>query len=87
MEICFALFEVCPTVLVVSSHPDETFDAPLPARKVVRSGVKPDVVVLSVGGSGLLSGVVEGLHRNGWIDVPVIAVETEGADSLAQSVR
>jgi L-serine/L-threonine ammonia-lyase len=55
--------------------------------EVVRSGVKPDVVVLSVGGGGLLSGVVEGLHRNGWIDVPVIAVETEGADSLAQSVR
>ena len=55
--------------------------------EVVRSGVKPDVVVLSVGGGGLLSGVVEGLQRNGWIDVPVIAVETEGADSLAQSVR
>ncbi len=55
--------------------------------EVVRSGVKPDAVVLSVGGGGLLSGVVEGLHRNGWIDVPVIAVETEGADSLAQSVR
>ncbi len=55
--------------------------------EVVRSGVKPDVVVLSVGGGGLLSGVVQGLHRNGWIDVPVIAVETQGADSLAQSVR
>jgi L-serine/L-threonine ammonia-lyase len=55
--------------------------------EVVRSGVKPDAVVLCVGGGGLLSGVVEGLHRNGWTDVPVIAVETEGADSLAQSVR
>ncbi len=72
-------------------HP---FDAPLIWQghaslvdEVVRSGVKPDVVVLSVGGGGLLSGVVEGLHRNGWTDVPVIAVETEGADSLAQSVR
>ena len=55
--------------------------------EVVRSGVKPGAVIISVGGGGLLSGVVEGLHRNGWIDVPVIAVETEGADSLAQSVR
>jgi L-serine/L-threonine ammonia-lyase len=55
--------------------------------EVVRSGVKPDVIVLSVGGGGLLSGIVEGLHRHGWIDVPLIAVETEGADSLAQSVR
>jgi len=56
-------------------------------EEVVRSGVKPDVVVLSVGGGGLLCGIVEGLHRNGWIDVPVIAVETKGADSFAQSVR
>ena len=55
--------------------------------EVVRSGEKPDVVVLSVGGGGLLCGVVEGLRRNGWNDVPVIAVETEGADSVAQSVR
>ncbi len=55
--------------------------------EVVQSGVKPDVVVISVGGGGLLCGIVEGLHRNGWIDVPVVAVETEGADTLAQSVR
>jgi len=55
--------------------------------EVVQTGVKPDAIVLSVGGGGLLSGVVEGLHRNGWIDVPVITVETEGADSLAQSVH
>jgi L-serine/L-threonine ammonia-lyase len=52
-----------------------------------RSDMKPDVVILSVGGGGLLSGIVAGLHRIDWHDVPVIAVETEGADSLAQSVR
>lgn len=50
--------------------------------EVARAGVKPDAVVLSVGGGGLLSGVVEGLQRNGWQDVPVLAVETEGAASL-----
>ena len=55
--------------------------------EVVRSGVKPDVVVLSVGGGGLLCGVVEGLRRHGWTDLPVIAVETEGAASFAESVR
>jgi len=54
--------------------------------EVAQAGVKPDAVVLSVGGGGLLCGVVEGLHRNHWGDVPVIAVETEGADSFAQSV-
>ena len=55
--------------------------------EVARSGAKPDVVVLSVGGGGLLCGVVEGLRRNGWVDVPVFAVETEGADSFARSIE
>ena len=55
--------------------------------EVARSGVRPDAVVVSVGGGGLLCGLVEGMKQNGWSDVPVIAVETEGADSLAQSVR
>jgi L-serine/L-threonine ammonia-lyase len=55
--------------------------------EVVRSDVKPDAIVLSVGGGGLLSGVIEGLHRNDWSDVPVIAVETTGADAMAQSVQ
>jgi L-serine/L-threonine ammonia-lyase len=50
------------------------------------TGFVPDVVVLAVGGGGLLCGVVEGLHRNGWGYVPVLAAETAGADSLAQSV-
>ncbi len=55
--------------------------------EVAQSGLKPEAVVLSVGGGGLLSGVVEGLRRNGWPDVPVIAVETGGANSFNQSVR
>ncbi|MBV4531038.1 pyridoxal-phosphate dependent enzyme [Pseudomonas sp. SWRI107] len=50
--------------------------------EVAAAGLKPDAVVLSVGGGGLLSGVVQGLQRNGWHDVPVLAVETEGAASL-----
>lgn len=55
--------------------------------EVVRAGVTFDAVVLSVGGGGLMSGAIEGLKRNGLDHVPVIAVETEGASSLAQSVR
>jgi L-serine/L-threonine ammonia-lyase len=54
--------------------------------EVARAGLKPDAVVLSVGGGGLLCGVVRGLRRNGMAGVPVIAVETEGADALAQSI-
>lgn len=54
--------------------------------EVAAKGVRPDAVVLSVGGGGLLCGVVEGLRRNGWDDVPVVAVETAGADSYARSL-
>jgi L-serine/L-threonine ammonia-lyase len=54
--------------------------------EIVESGLKPDVVVTSVGGGGLLSGIVEGLHRNGWKDIPVVAVETKGADSFHRAV-
>ena len=49
--------------------------------EVVAAGVRPDAVVLSVGGGGLLSGVGEGLLRNGLADVPVFAIETEGMAS------
>jgi L-serine/L-threonine ammonia-lyase len=54
--------------------------------EVARTGWRPDAVVLSVGGGGLLCGVVEGMQRNGWADTAVIAVETHGTDSLAQSL-
>jgi L-serine/L-threonine ammonia-lyase len=54
--------------------------------EVVRAGVVFDAVLLSVGGGGLLAGMVEGLDRNGLSDTPVIAVETAGADSLAHAV-
>ena len=54
--------------------------------EVAAAGLAPDVVVLSVGGGGLLCGVVEGLRRQGWGHVPVLAVETAGADSLAQAM-
>lgn len=51
--------------------------------EAVRQGPRPGAVVLSVGGGGLFSGVVEGLRRNGWGDVPVVTVETRGAASFA----
>ena len=72
-------------------HP---FDNPLLWRghatmvdEVAATGHKPGAVLLSVGGGGLLAGVVEGLERNGWGDIPVLAVETEGAASLHRSMQ
>ncbi|MBN3754368.1 pyridoxal-phosphate dependent enzyme [Paraburkholderia sp. Tr-20389] len=54
--------------------------------EVARANVPFDSVLVSVGGGGLLSGVIEGLQRNGLGHVPVVAIETDGADSLARSV-
>lgn len=74
----------CGAVLI---HP---FDDPLlwsghatVIDEIVQSGLRPEGIVLSVGGGGLLCGAVEGLLRNGLSDVPVLAVETEGAGSFA----
>jgi L-serine/L-threonine ammonia-lyase len=72
-------------------HP---FDDPLLWRghaamidEVVAEGVRPDAVVLSVGGGGLLAGVDEGLRRNGLDGVPVYAAETEGMASFHASLE
>lgn len=48
---------------------------------------KPSVVVVSVGGGGLMSGVLQGMHDVGWADVPLIAMETKGADSFDAAVQ
>ena len=55
--------------------------------EIYHHGVRPDALVLSVGGGGLLCGILEGLHRRAWKDVPVLAVETIGADSLHAAVK
>lgn len=55
--------------------------------EVVTQMKKPDAVIVSVGGGGLASGVLQGMHQHGWQDVPFIAVETIGADVFAQSIK
>lgn len=50
-------------------------------------GVTPDLLVVSVGGGGLMNGVLEGLHRVGWAHIPVLAMETNGAHSLNACVK
>lgn len=54
--------------------------------EMAQSGSKPDIMIVAVGGGGLLCGVLQGLHRNGWQDVKVLAVETIGAESLHRSM-
>ncbi|XP_069028521.1 serine dehydratase-like isoform X2 [Embiotoca jacksoni] len=50
-------------------------------------GVKPGAVLLSVGGGGLLCGVVQGLKDAGWMNVPIVAMETVGADCFNAAVK
>lgn len=56
-------------------------------HEVAAEGLEPDAIVTSVGGGGLLCGIITGLRQIGWEHVPVIATETEGAASLAAAVR
>ena len=53
--------------------------------ELVSEGIKPGAIVLSVGGGGLLRGVQLGLERNGWNDVKIFAIETEGSGSYYAS--
>lgn len=55
--------------------------------EVLEQGLEFDAVITAVGGGGLFSGIVQGLQRHGLHQVPVIAVETLGADSLSQSLQ
>ncbi len=55
--------------------------------EVYEAGLSPSLVVLSVGGGGLLCGVVEGMRRNNMGNVPILAAETRGAESLFLSVQ
>lgn len=55
--------------------------------EIVEFGKKPDLIILSVGGGGLLIGVLQGLHEVGWQNIPVMAVGTTGASALATSIK
>lgn len=55
--------------------------------EVAAEGLKPDAVVLSVGGGGLMCGVLQGMHQHGWADIPLVAVETVGAASLHAAIK
>lgn len=56
-------------------------------REAADAGLQPDAVVTVVGGGGLLCGLLQGMHAVGWADVPVLAVETQGANSFAAAVE
>lgn len=54
--------------------------------EVIAEGVRPDAVVLSVGGGSLLSGIALGLEKHQLAGIPIYAVETTGTASLHASM-
>jgi len=53
--------------------------------EVAAQNLRPDAVVVSVGGGGLLCGILLGIERHGWNRTRILAVETYGADSFKQA--
>ncbi|KAL0947166.1 hypothetical protein HGRIS_013293 [Hohenbuehelia grisea] len=47
---------------------------------------KPDAIFCSVGGGGLLGGIITGCKKVGWDDVPIVAIETRGSDCFYHSI-
>ncbi|KAJ3346478.1 hypothetical protein HDU91_007020 [Kappamyces sp. JEL0680] len=56
-------------------------------REIWDTGLVPDVIVCSVGGGGLLCGILTGLLQVGATKTIVVAVETEGAASFAAAIE
>jgi L-serine/L-threonine ammonia-lyase len=50
------------------------------------SSYSPNAIICSVGGGGLFAGIMQGMDEVGWSDVPVVAVETKGAESFNASL-
>lgn len=55
--------------------------------EIVQQCEKPDAIITAVGGGGLMCGILEGLKRQGWNDLAMYSVETEGAASFAESIK
>ncbi|PCH37911.1 tryptophan synthase beta subunit-like PLP-dependent enzyme [Wolfiporia cocos MD-104 SS10] len=50
------------------------------------AGTKPDAIFCSVGGGGLLGGVMSGCRAVGWDDVPLVTLETYGCNCFYQTL-
>ncbi|KAJ7470532.1 tryptophan synthase beta subunit-like PLP-dependent enzyme [Mycena latifolia] len=47
---------------------------------------KPSAIFCSVGGAGLLGGIIKGCSGVGWDDVPIVALDTIGSNSFYHSM-
>ena len=44
-------------------------------------------MVTCVGGGGLLAGIARGMNKVNWDHVPIVAMETHGAESFNKAVK
>jgi len=50
-------------------------------------GRRPACIAMSVGGGGMLMGILLGMEKAGWKDVPILALETEGCECFHLSLK
>ncbi len=55
--------------------------------EIAAKNIKPEAVVVAVGGGGLACGVIKGFDNYGWSDIKIYTVETKGAASFAKSIE
>ncbi|KAG9102606.1 hypothetical protein FRC06_001649, partial [Ceratobasidium sp. 370] len=55
------------------------------ARQLPR-GIAPDAILCSVGGGGLLCGILRGVHDLGWDQTHIVTTETHGANAYHLSL-
>ncbi|KAF9428375.1 hypothetical protein BGZ94_002593 [Podila epigama] len=58
----------------------------IPEIKAQLGDIVPDAIVCAVGGGGLMNGVILGCQEVGWNKVPLLTMETYGANSFQQSI-
>jgi len=80
-----------PTLTLIHPYDDEDlwegYSTIVGEMKKQLNGMTPSCIVLSVGGGGMLMGMVRGFKKHGWEKVPIVAMETEGAHKLNKSIK
>jgi len=82
----FKLFRNCVDAVAREGHESLIVETAAQLASMSVSG-PPDLVVLSVGGGGLMIGVSQGMDRVGWSAVPILAMETDGANCFNAAVK
>ncbi|KAG6821142.1 hypothetical protein H0H93_005362 [Arthromyces matolae] len=84
-----AAVEADPNAVMVPAYDDEILwegHGSMVSEISSQLGSKPDAFFCSVGGGGLIGGIIHGCKKVGWDDVPIIALETIGSNCFYHSM-